>query len=237
MSGSAAPGGFVVAIDGPAASGKSTTARLAAERLGFLYLDTGAMYRAVTWKALESGVDPGDAVALAELVGRIHVQIVPGGNGARVHVDGEDVTEGIREPRISRAVSRVSSVPAVRRAMVEIQRRIGRSGAVVVEGRDIGTVVFPDARVKIFLEASLEERAARRQAELRRSGVEQSREELAREIRSRDELDSGRADSPLRRAPDAVHVDTTRLSIDQQVDEVVRVVREALAAGAGEAPG
>lgn len=230
MSGQAKPGGFVVAIDGPAASGKSTTARLAAERLGFLYLDTGAMYRAVTWKALALGIDPDDVVALADLVGRIRVQVIAGEHGGSVLVDGEDVTERIREPRISRAVSRVASVPAVRRAMVEIQRGIGRSGAVVVEGRDIGTVVFPDARVKVYLAASLEERAERRLAELRRAGVEQSLEELMREIGARDELDSAREDSPLRRAPDAVLVDTTRLTIAQQVDEVVRVVREAIAA-------
>jgi cytidylate kinase len=230
MSRAPRPGGFVVAIDGPAASGKSTTARLAAERLGFLYLDTGAMYRAVTWKALEQGVDPGDAAALAELVERVRLRMIPGERGGRILADGEDVTEKIREPRISRAVSQVSSVPAVRRAMVQIQREIGRSGAVVVEGRDIGTVVFPDAPVKVYLAASLEERAERRRRELRRAGVEQSREDLVREIRARDELDSAREDSPLRRAPDAVLVDTTRLTIEQQVEEVVRAVRAALEA-------
>jgi len=218
-----------VAIDGPAASGKSTTARLVAERLGFLYLDTGAMYRALTWKALETGVDPDDGEGLERMVERTRLEIVPGAGGGRIRVDGVDVTESIREPRISRQVSAVSRVPAVRRAMVRLQREIAASGGVVVEGRDIGTVVFPAAEVKIYLDASLEERARRRRRELRERGVEVTQEALVEEIRVRDELDSGREHSPLRRAEDARLLDTTGLTIPQQVDEVVRMVREALA--------
>jgi cytidylate kinase len=220
---------FVVAIDGPAASGKSTTARLVAERLGFLYLDTGAMYRAVTWSVLERGLDPDDADAVEALVDGLHLEVVSDGTGGRFRVQGEDVTDRLRAPRISRSVSRVSRHPSVRRAMVRIQRELARDRRVVVEGRDIGTVVFPEASVKIYLAASLEERAERRRRELRDAGVEQSRTELISEIRARDEIDSGREDSPLRQAPDAVLLDTTGLTIEEQVAEVVRVVRGALA--------
>jgi cytidylate kinase len=220
--------GFVVAIDGPAASGKSTTARLAADRLDFVYLDTGAMYRAVTWKALERGVELGDEAALGELAGATRVEFRNAGDAVCVVVDGEDVTERIREPRVSRAVSVVSRVPSVRRAMVRIQRELAARGRCVVEGRDIGTVVFPDAPVKIFLAATLRERARRRRAELAARGVTQSLAELEAEIRERDAMDSDRADSPLRQAPDAILLDTTGMTIEAQVAEVVRLVRDAL---------
>ncbi len=224
--------GFVVAIDGPAASGKSTTARLVARELGFLYLDTGAMYRAVTWKALDAGLDVHGADAparLKALVRDFDLSLEAEDGGARVRVDGVDVTDRIRAPEISRNVSIVSRVPAVRRRMVEIQRELGRTGSCVMEGRDIGTVVFPDARVKIFLKASLEERVERRLRELERTGVTQGREELIREIERRDRLDSEREDSPLRPADDAIPLDTTGLTIEGQVAEVLRVVREEMA--------
>lgn len=224
--------GFVVAIDGPAASGKSTTARLVAERLGFLYLDTGAMYRAITWKALDSGVGLDDADGLGEMVAGTNLTLEPRGGGVQVRVDGEDVTDRIRTPEVSRGVSSVSSVPAVRIRMVEIQRTVGRSARCVMEGRDIGTVVFPDAPVKVFLEASLEERARRRHEELARQGVTQPLEELQAELGRRDRMDSEREDSPLRRAEDAIGIDTTGLTIEDQVAEVVRVVQKAL----GEVP-
>ncbi len=222
--------GFVVAIDGPAASGKSTTARRVADRLDFVYLDTGAMYRAVTWKALETGTDLGDQTALGALASSIRLEFRSGESEVRVLVDGEDVTGKLREPRISRAVSEVSSVPAVRRAMVRTQRNIGAEGRCVVEGRDIGTVVFPNAPVKIFLAASLEERARRRRRELSDRGVIQGLEALMEEIRTRDAMDSEREDSPLRQAEDAIVMDTTRMTIEEQVAEVVRVVQAALPA-------
>jgi cytidylate kinase len=218
--------GLVVAIDGPAGAGKSTTARLAAERLGFLYLDTGAMYRAITWKALDRGVDLGDAEGLGRLADDTKLEMEAPSRGGRIRVDGRDVTELIRSPEISRSVSAVAAVPAVRRAMVRLQREVAGRGDVVVEGRDIGTVVFPDADVKIYLEASLAERARRRRLELAERGVEQDQAELEAEIRRRDELDSGRRDSPLRRAEDAEPLDTTGLSIEEQVREVVRRVDE-----------
>lgn len=221
---------FVVAIDGPAASGKSTTARLVAERLGFLYLDTGAMYRAVTWKAQAAGVSADDPEGLAALVRATRLALEPGPDGVRIRVDGEDVTERIRAPEISRGVSAVASVPAVRRRMVEIQREVAHGARCVVEGRDIGTVVFPEAPVKIFLEASLEERAVRRQEELLRSGIRQALDELREDIARRDRADSEREDSPLRRADDAVGLDTTGLTIEEQVEEVLCVVRDALEA-------
>ena len=222
--------GFVVAIDGPAASGKSTTARLAADRLRFVYLDTGAMYRAVTWKALETGVGLEDQTALGELASSIRIEFRAADDGVSVHVDGANVTEQLREPRISRVVSQVSSVPAVRRAMVRIQREIGADGHCVVEGRDIGTVVFPDAPVKIFLAASLTERARRRLRELAGRGMTQSLEDLVTEIRARDAMDTDREDSPLRQAEDAIVMDTTGMTIEEQVSEVVRVVQAALSA-------
>jgi cytidylate kinase len=222
---------FVVAIDGPAASGKSTTARQVAERLSFRHLDTGAMYRALTWKALASGVDPADRAALGALAEATAFTFSPGPSGDRLLVDGEDVAERIREPAVTRSVSLVASVPAVRRRLVRLQREIARGGPCVVEGRDIGTVVFPDAPVKIFLIASIEERARRRREEL--AGERPSVEDLAEEIRRRDAMDEGREDSPLRPAPDAIPLDTTGLTVEEVVEAIVRAVR---AAEGGEGP-
>lgn len=224
----AAPPGFVVAIDGPAASGKSTTARLVAERLGFRYLDTGAMYRALTWKALSGGIDPEDGAALATLADSVHLELVPGPAGDRLLVDGADVGERIRDASVTRSVSLVASVPAVRRALVRLQRELAEAGACVVEGRDIGTVVFPEAPVKIFLVASLEERARRRRLELGERAP--STEELVADIRRRDAMDESRDDSPLRPAPDAIALDTTGRTVDEVVDQILGVVRKALAA-------
>jgi len=217
---------FVVAIDGPAASGKSTTARLAAERLGFVYLDTGAMYRAITWKAGREGVAPEDVAALARLAESTRLEL----EDDRIRVDGDDVTHAIRAPEISRRVSEIAKVPAVRRAMVTLQRQVAARGSCVVEGRDIGTVVFPDADLKVFLVASLPERARRRARELAVQGVEQPVPEIETEIRERDAIDSGRADSPLTRAPDAVDLDTTGMTIEEQVEAVVRLVQDRLPA-------
>jgi cytidylate kinase len=213
---------FVVAIDGPAASGKSTTARLVAERLGFVYLDTGAMYRAVTWKAQAEGVPPEDEEALGRLAESIRLAL----ENDRIRVDGQDVTEAIRAPEISRGVSDVAKVPAVRRAMVTLQRQVASRGPCVVEGRDIGTVVFPDAALKVFLVASLPERARRRAREQAGRGAGQPVAEIESEIRRRDAIDSSRADSPLTRAPDAVDLDTTGLTVEEQVEAVVRLVRD-----------
>jgi len=201
---------MVIAIDGPAGAGKSSVARAAAERLGFTYLDTGAMYRAV---AFRTGSD-GDAAAVARAI-RLEL-------GERVVVDGDDVTERIRQPWVSEAASRVSSDAAVRAALVEQQRRLLSDGDWVAEGRDIGTVVAPDAAVKVFLTADPRERARRRAAEL---GGDP--EVVLREQTMRDERDRSREASPLAPAPDAVPVDTTGLSLEQVVDQVVTLAVEA----------
>ncbi len=219
----------VVASDGPAGSGKSTTARRVAERLGYLYLDTGAMYRALTWMALAAGIDPRDEAAVSRLAETSPLDVRKGDGGPRVFAGGEDVTAHLRRPDVSRQVSWVARVPAARRTLVALQRRIAARGGVVVEGRDIGTVVFPEAAVKVYLDASLEERAARRLRELERAGERISLEEITRELAQRDALDSDREDSPLRRAEGAHLLDTTGLSIDEQVEAVLVWVREALA--------
>ena len=201
---------MVIAIDGPAGAGKSTVARAAAERLGFTYLDTGAMYRAVAWRAGDGG-DPAAIARAARL-----------GLGERVTLDGEDVTERIREPWVSEAASRVSADPAVREALVEQQRRILSEGDWVAEGRDIGTVVAPEAEVKVFLTADPAERARRRAEELG-SDVEV----VLREQAMRDERDRSREVGPLAPAPVAVPVDTTSLSLDQVVEQIVTLAVEA----------
>lgn len=212
---------FVVAIDGPAGSGKSTTARRVAERLGFLYLDTGAMYRAVTWSILQAGIDPQNVSEIERHLETLRLDLRREEGTLRVALDDQDVTQAIRSPEVSRQVSFVARVGAVRRFLVRMQREIGGRGEVVVEGRDIGTVVFPEAAVKIYLDASIVERARRRREELRLQGEELPLEQIQREIELRDALDSRREDSPLRRAPDAELLDTTGLSVEDQVDAVV----------------
>ncbi len=202
---------MVIAIDGPAGAGKSTVARAAAQRLGFTYLDTGAMYRAVACRAESAGADPAEVARTARLE-----------LGERVQLDGEDVTERIREPWVSEAASRVSADPAVREALVAQQRRILEHGDWVAEGRDIGTVVAPDADVKVFLTAAPEERARRRAAELGTdAGV------VLREQAMRDERDRTREHAPLAPARDAVPVDTTGLSLEEVVDQIVTLAVEA----------
>ena len=210
----------VVAIDGPAGAGKSTIARRVAAKLGFVYIDSGAMYRAVALKAMRSGTDLSDAAGLEELARGARIEFEPG--GSRVLLDGEDVSAEIRAPEISPAASKVSVFSGVRRALVEKQRQMGAAGSVVMEGRDIGSVVFPDAEVKIYLDADPAVRARRRVREMEEKGQPLDAGEVEREIRERDRRDSTRADSPLVRAPDAVYVDTTALGLD----EVERVILE-----------
>jgi CMP/dCMP kinase len=216
----------IVAIDGPAGSGKSTTARRVAARLGWLYLDTGAMYRAVGLAFLNRGLHF-TSDAAAALLPDLRLDLQPYSDGLRVLVDGEDVTERLRTTEAAEAASRVSAIPAVRARMVDEQRRIAQAqpeGA-VLEGRDIGTVVFPDAEVKVFLVADDKERARRRHAELAASGAGPSLAEVAADLDARDRRDRTRAIAPLRRADDAFELDTTGLTIDQQVERVVALVR------------
>ena len=213
----------VVAIDGPAGAGKSTIARRVAGKLGFVYIDSGAMYRAVALAALRSGADLSDAERLEQLSRAARIEFEPG--GARVLLDGEDVSAAIRAPEISPAASKVSVFSGVRRALVEKQREMAAAVSVVMEGRDIGSVVFPDAQVKIYLDADPRVRAARRVSEMQEKGQTLDAAEVEREIRERDRRDSTRADSPLLRAPDAVYVDTTALGPDEVERVILEIVR------------
>jgi cytidylate kinase len=218
----------VIAIDGPAGSGKSSTARLLAGKLGFTYLDTGAMYRSVTLAALERGVDLRDKAGVTEIAGEIEIRIVPGAEEDTVFVDGRDVTLKIREPGVDAGVSLVSSYKRVREKMVELQRQIAGQADIVAEGRDMGTVVFPDADLKIFLIANLETRAVRRCRQLNGAGIETTVEQQIASLSSRDLFDSGRDHSPLKMAKDAVVVDTTDLSLSGQVEKVFEMARSSL---------
>ncbi len=215
---------LVIAIDGPAASGKSTTARLVAERLGYLHVDTGAMYRAITLKVLRRGVDPADADAVGAIAAETTIAIEVSAGTPRIALDGEDVTSLIRSAEVTGAVSQVSAIRAVRELMVDEQRRLAAGGGVVLEGRDIGSVVLPHSDVKIFLVADPAERARRRRKELLERGVDVPVEALESEIRERDRKDSSRALSPLRKADGAIEVDTSALTVGQQVDAILGVV-------------
>jgi cytidylate kinase len=210
----------IITIDGPAGAGKGTVARKLAARLGYRLLDTGAMYRALAWSVARAGLAPEDTPALRRHVERVQVEV----EGDRVIVDERDVTEDVRSPEIAALTSRLSMLAPVRDKLTPIQRRLAATGAVVLEGRDTGTVVCPDADVKFYLDASLAERARRRQAELRARGVEVDPEAAQRDIAARDAQDSSRALAPLRRAPDAIEVDSTGLGVDQ----VVAIMAEAV---------
>lgn len=216
-----------IAIDGPAGADKSTIARLVAKRLGLRYLDTGAMYRALTLAALERGVPCTDEEALLRVATSVDLEIVfdEETKGNRVYLDGQDVTDLIRRPEVNAYVSLVSSHKKVRDFIVALQKEIARRGCIVMDGRDIGTVVMPDADWKIFLHASVEERARRRLRELRRNGHDVDLQELAEQIRQRDHFDSTRAISPLRKAEDAVEVDTTHLNIEEVVARVLAIIK------------
>jgi cytidylate kinase len=216
---------FIVAIDGPAGSGKSTTARMCAEQLGFDYLDTGAMYRAITLKVLATRANLRGRRSLAALLNRTSIDLEWQQGRLCVRLDGRDVSEAIRRPDVSGLVSEVSAIPAVRRVMVALQRRMAHNRELVCEGRDIGSVVFPDAELKVFLDCDVAERAKRREDELTAKGTAIGRSAVRANLVKRDRIDSGRRMSPLRRVPDAVLVDTTYLSIVEQVAVVCALVR------------
>ncbi len=218
--------GAVIAIDGPSGSGKSSTARGVAVALGLRYLDTGAMYRAVTWAVLAAGADPDDPAAVAGLADRLDVQSGTDPQAPTIAVDGVDVSGEIRSPAVTNAVSAVSAVPAVRAQMVARQRELVGAGGIVVEGRDIGIAVTPQATLKVFLTAQVSARAQRRTAQV--GGPSSAHQTTRDDLDRRDRLDSSRQASPLARADDAVDVDTTELSLPEVVDHIVALVRGAV---------
>ena len=216
-----------MAIDGPASSGKSTVAKIIAKRFGYVYCDTGAMYRSVTWAALENGIDVSNTKQVIDLARRIKITFEPGQPDQRVFVDGHEVTKDIRTEKIAANVSAVAAIPEVRAQMVQQQRQIAQAGGIVMDGRDIGTTVLPDAQVKVFLVASAHERARRRYEENLQKGLAtQSLDELEAAIKLRDQKDSTRKVSPLTQAKDAILIDTTSLTIDQVVDEISALIKK-----------
>ncbi|MBV9303991.1 MAG: (d)CMP kinase [Acidobacteriaceae bacterium] len=219
----------VVAIDGPAGAGKSTIARRVADKLGFLYINTGAIYRALALWALRLGVDVNDLYRLEQLAKEAKIDL--GADDGRVFLNGEDVTEAVRDLRVSEAASKISAVPGVRRALLGIQRSMAEQNSVVMEGRDIGSVVFPQADVKIFLDAEPDERARRRALQISQKGQRADFQAVTGELKQRDERDRRRSESPLVQAPDAELVDTTGLTLEQVEETVLRVVRARISNG------
>ena len=218
-----------VAIDGPAGAGKSTLARRAAQALGFLYVDTGAIYRTVALKALRTGTDLEDAQQVVSLLEGLKIRMDYGADGEqKMYLDGEDVTQAIREHPVSGAASKVAAIPQVRAFLLEFQRRQAKEHNVIMDGRDIGTVVLPQADVKIFLTASAELRARRRLLELEQRGQGGTYEEILRDIQKRDEQDRNRAVAPLRQAEDAVCLDTSRLNLEQSLQALLSLIKEKI---------
>ena len=211
---------LIIAIDGPSGAGKGTISRTLSQTLGYRHIDTGAMYRAVGWKAAHDGIPLDHEAAISDLARRAEIVV----EGGVVSIDGHDVTRAIRTPEIDKAATAVARLPKVREVLVARQRAIGADGGVVMEGRDIGTVVFPAADVKIYLDASAEERARRRATDTAHSGSQAGQAAVAQAIDARDKADSTRAVSPLTLAPDAIHIDTTGVPIDQVVSRVMELV-------------
>jgi len=216
---------LTIAIDGPSGAGKSTVAKSLAKRLGYVYIDTGAMYRSVALKVKEKGISPEDRSALKELASSLHVTFATEGDQTHVFCDGEDITSAIRTPEISRLASFISKQKEVRKSLVQFQRKMGEEGGVVLEGRDIGTVVFPDADVKFYLDADRDERVRRRYDEMIQRGMEVDFRETKEALVQRDHDDMHRTHSPLKRANDALWIDSTHRSVEEVVEEMVCLVK------------
>ena len=214
---------IAIAIDGPAAAGKSTIAKRVAKLLGLVYIDTGAMYRAFTYAVLKRGIDPEDEKASCSIIPEVKIELCEDG---RVLCNGEDVTRVIREPKVSGNVSYIASYKDIRLALVDMQRDMAKTVSVVMDGRDIGTYVLPDAEVKIFQIASVEKRAERRYIENQEKGIGTSLEDVIEDVRKRDYIDSHRAFAPLKKADDAIELDTSDLTIDESVEAVLKIVKE-----------
>ena len=220
-----------VAIDGPAGAGKSTVARQVATELGYIYVDTGAMYRAVALATLCEGIPAQDHERIGRLASELIIELHPGLNGQQVLLNGEDVTEQIREPHVSRLVPQIAAISEVRKVLVKLQQKMAQAKGVVMDGRDIGTHVIPDAEVKIFLTASVEERARRRYEELMAKGNQVTYEQLVSDISARDRIDREREISPLVQAEDAIFIDSTGLTVQQVVNTIVTICRDAVHKG------
>jgi cytidylate kinase len=217
-----------IAIDGPAAAGKSTIAKIVAEQLGYVYIDTGAMYRAITLKAINEGINMASNEEAGELLLRTQIDLEPSENGQLVFLDGVEVTEAIRTQQVTKAVSEMSAHALVRERMVELQRQLAESRGVVMDGRDIGTDVLPNAALKVFMSATVEERALRRFADNKARGIDTPLAELQEEIAARDKMDSEREVSPLKQAGDALYIDTTDLTIQQAAQKILALAEERM---------
>lgn len=212
---------FVIAIDGPAGAGKSTVAKLVAKQLGFLYVDTGAMYRALTLKAINENIPFTDENKLIEMAKNTHIELQDDENNYRVFLDGKDVSKEIRTEEVSKGTHFIASILPIREILWKMQREMRERYNIVMEGRDIGSKVFPDAQLKIFLDASVEERARRRYLQLKEMGIENDIKDIEKEIKERDEKDKARSISPLVKTPDAFYIDTTGMSIQQVVEKII----------------
>ena len=218
---------MIVAIDGPAGAGKSTVAKILAKRLGFLYIDTGAMYRALTLKALDNNIDISNEYKINELALKTNIDLRSNTDGSlSIILDGKDVSLEIRQPRITQVVSDVSKIKGVRQVLVKMQRELGQKGNCVLEGRDIGTVVFPHAEKKFFIDATADVRVNRRFKELKGLNQDIAENDVAKDLSNRDKIDSTREVSPLRKAEDAIYIDTTKLSIEEVVSKMLELCKE-----------